>query len=364
MRTKHIPLLALAALLTVFTASCNKENASPAPVAPQEQDEPVTIQLSVVPDAPMTRATTEDTEEEARVSAVEFLVFKQDGDSGSWIIDGFKRITGTTTTSMTLTQGARRICAIVNPTRTCKNISTYNDLLYFPTMLKDQTMGNLTMYGSTNLTVTANTSTISIPVNRMLARLKIHKITNALSNSVLASDNFAITRIFLSNVPAEAYPEDKSGFYTEYALTGIGDALSKSSGTLDATTEKPRVNAFIYKAFDTPVYINAGASYSTAHCFYSFPKFDQGDYLSLIVEAKINSRFYTYPIRLEFPIQRNVSYEITELVITRPGNPSDGDDTLTEDETRPIEFVTVDNINVSVKDWTLFLLGNDGTVEF
>ena len=365
MKTKAFLPLALSAFLTLVTLACNKEDASPvSPEKTAETPQEVTVRLSVVPDTPPTRVTVEDTEDEAKVTAVEFLVFKQDTGNGAYVIDAFKRVTGTTTTDLTMTQGFRRIYAIVNPTETYEDISTFNDLLMRATQLKDQAPDFFTMVGNVDQTVNNSTSSISLRVNRMVSRIKIHKITNALTNSTLAAKTFTVNRLFLRRAIGECYPQNVDTYYTQYAVSGVGDHLSKSRGTVDATTEKPHINALIYKDFDMAPTVASGASYTTPHSFYSFPLFGSNDYMSLIVEIKIDNLYYTYPVELAFPLSRNKSYEISELRITRPGNPSNGDDFLSEDEITPIEFATVDEVLVNVQDWNLNLLGTEGTVEF
>lgn len=362
MKTKHFFPLAFAAALAILTA-CNKENSQPVPEQPSPESQPsVTVRLDISSATPLTRATVADTEDEAKVNAVDYFVFKASG--GNWIIETYKHVNSGTHTELTLTQGTRRICAIVNPTADYSGVALYGNLISMSTALKDQALDSFTMFGYTDQSISASTTEISVPVNRIAARVKIHKITNALTNATLAAGTFQITRIFLRRVPGEALFENYPGTYNKYAVTGVGNSLSKTPGTLDATTEKPRINSFIYKALDTPATVAHNASYTTPHSFYSFPMYEFEDLMSLIVEIKIGSQFYTYPVELKFPIDRNRSYEINELRITRPGNPSDGDDTLSDDETNPIEFVTVDNVHVSVNDWTLRLLGTSGTVEF
>ena len=362
MKTKHFLPLAFAAALTVLTA-CNQDDTQPMPTQPEPENLPsVSVRLDISSASPLTRATTTDTDDEAKVNAVDYFVFK--AIDGNWVIDTYKHVNSGTHTELTLTQGIRRICAIVNPTVDYSNAAMFGDLISKPTALKDQALDSFTMYGYSDQTISASTTEIDVPVNRIAARVKIHKITNALTNATLSASAFQITRIFLRRVPGEALFENYPGTYNKYAVTGVGDNLSKTPGTLDATTEKPRINSFIYKALETPATVAHNESYTTAHSFYSFPMYEFEELMSLSVEIKIGNQFYTYPVELKFPIERNRSYEINELKITRPGNPSNGDDTLSDDETQPIEFVTVDNVHVTVSDWNLRLLGTSGTVVF
>ena len=362
MRNKTFLPLAFAATLTVLTASCNKESAPAAAEIPENGQS--SVELSITSAFPLTRETVADTEDEAKVSSVDYLIFKPDLEAGTYIIDTYVSVSGSPRTNLTMTQGSRRICAIVNPTRSYSDISTYADLLEEVTALKDQATDCFTMFGYLDTNVTASTNRITVPVARMVARIKIDQITNALVNSTLAAKTFTVTRLFLRRVPSQALFVNDLDSYTYYAVTGVGNSLSKTVGEVDATTEKASVNALIYKALDTPATVSHGSSYSTSHSFYTCPMPSSANRLSLIVEIKLDDQFYTYPVELQFAVERNVSYEITNLILGRPGNPSDGDDIITEDEARPIELVNVENANVNVQNWTLNLLGRNGEVEF
>lgn len=363
MKNKHFLFLALAASLTAL-AACNKENVQPVNTELAPDNRPaVTVQLDVTSPIPLTRETVADTDNEAKVNTLDFFIFKADGPD-NWVIDAYKHVTGLTKAEITMTQGTRRVCAVVNPTADYSGISSFAELTSQVTNLKDQGLDNFTMFGFTGVDVSSSTTAISVPVSRIVSRIKIHKITNAISNATLAGKTFQVTRLFLRGVPGEALFQNYPASYNRYALTGVGAGVSKTPGTIDGAAERIKINDLIYKALGTPPTVAHNASYTTAHSFYTFPIQVDSNFLSLIVEIKLGSQYYMYPVVLDFPIDRNRSYEISELKITRPGNPSDGDDELSDDETAPIEFVTVDNVNVSVQDWTLYLLGDDGIVEF
>ena len=60
-------------------------------------------------------------------------------------------------------------------------------------------------------------------------------------------------------------------------------------------------------------------------------------------------------------VERNKSYEVKELVITRVGNPSDGDDDIEGDENKPIQSSQA-TITINVLDWEQVLIGENGTI--
>ena len=81
----------------------------------------------------------------------------------------------------------------------------------------------------------------------------------------------------------------------------------------------------------------------------------------LVVEANIAGSFYTYPIMIAGTVERNKSYEISELIIKHLGNTSDGDDDIEGDENKPIQTSSV-SVGVNVLDWDQVLVGDNGTI--
>lgn len=354
-------LLSFASLaILALAASCNKENVLPGkPDVPAGT--PVTLSLEVT--APVTRATTADSAEEARVETVDFFVFRP-GEGSSYVVEAYKRINSGTSTSLTLTQGERKFCAVVNAPSSAdySSITTLAQLQQQVILLPSQLTNRYSMYGINTTTVSAGTTSVSIPVNRRAARIKIDKITNKIEHAGLAAQTLSLTRLFLINVAGSTLVDGIQTSKIWYATTAVGDALSKTPTAISNGQERTQANNLIYKKLASASTLAANASYTTAHQFYTFPENTADKRTCLVVEMKIGSDFYTYPVILDFDIAGNTSYEIRELQITRPGNPSDGDDNITSDEGEPIRRITIDDVNISVQDWTLELLGTDGTV--
>ena len=57
-------------------------------------------------------------------------------------------------------------------------------------------------------------------------------------------------------------------------------------------------------------------------------------------------------------LESNKSYEISNLILTRLGNQSDGDDTIKDGETDKIESFEIP-FGITVKGWETVLLGNE-----
>lgn len=354
-------LLSFASLAVLaLAASCNKEN-DLVQKTEVSAGTPVTLSLEVT--APLTRATTADSADEARVETVDFFVFRP-GEGTSYVVEAYKRISSGTSTSLTLTQGERKFCAVVNAPATAdySSITTLSQLQQQVVLLPTQLTNRYTMYGINTTTVSAGTASVSIPVNRRAARIKIDKITNKIDHAGLAAQSLSLTRLFLINVAGSTLVDGIQTSKIWYAATAVGDALSKTPGSTAEGQEKSQTNKLIYNKLASPYTLAANASYTTAHQFYTFPENTADKRTCLVVEMKIGSAFYTYPVILDFDIAGNTSYEIRELQITRPGNPSDGDDNITPDEGEPIRRITIDDVNISVQDWTLELLGSNGTV--
>ena len=71
----------------------------------------------------------------------------------------------------------------------------------------------------------------------------------------------------------------------------------------------------------------------------------------LVIEATLDGQLYYYPITLP-SLEYNKSYEISNLVITRPGS---------DDPDMPVVGFDVP-FHITVNDWTQVLMGTDGTV--
>ena len=370
---KHSIILPIAAGLIAMTA-CNNEKSANAP----ETAEKAEVLVLLDSGSPSKAYYDEDLKfNEVYVDEVQILVFKENGMIDTYS-DEFEMLEDKVDENgdllfgvrLTTTTGQRRIYAAVNVHQDLSVVTSEQELLGKVSYLKDNNSGHFEMFGSKDVTLGANNE-VEIEVDRFVARVKIDKVTNALTNSVLAESAF-IRRIFLTHAYGEADYNFASG-NTIYATRGIFWNLDRNGTTLtEGGDEYKAVNSLIYqtisesvKSFDGS--IGSGMSFEEPCCFYVYPDHgSEGEHTILVVEMQIQSRYYTYPVDITGiagKIESNKSYEIGELVITRLGNPSNGDNTIDEGEDKPIEPADVD-FTIKVKDWDTILLGEDGNFRF
>lgn len=344
-------LFTFASIAALTLASCNKQGSEPvAPVIPADGNATVTVRIS----APATKATIADTANEAKVNTLDVFVFRQDGSD--WTIDAYAKKSATSI-SLTATQGERHIIAVVNSEEDLSAITTEAALMAKISMLKNNAPDSFVMVGSLTRTLVASNADVVVPVSRLAARIKIDKVTNNLTNSTLAAQDFKVVRFYLTSVADRiAYNRSVPAAQAFYATEKIGSLLVSDA------TEKASVNALIYNALSTPATVAHDASYNTPVSLYAYPNASATVFTHLVVEVMIGSKYYTYPIKLADTIDANKSYEIRELKITRPGNSSDGDDNIEPGENDTIDPASIDGLTVEVADWDLILVGDEGTV--
>ena len=323
---------ALAALLA--TLACNK-NEQPAALPATDGPSEVTVRIS----SPLTRARVADTADEAKVTTLDVFVFRGD------VLDAHESGTGLSL-SVRATQGDRTVYAVVNAEEDLSAVSSLNALKNKVSLLASNTRSKFVMTGSKSQTLGA-TATVNIDVERLAARFKIDKITNRLTSSAQAN-SFSITRIFLTNVSGN----------TRYDGGSASSPVWFADSKLNVSSAP---NDLIYKKLQTPASVASGASHTTSYSFYAYPNQNAEKNTLLVVEAKIDGRFYTYPLMIAGTVDRNKSYEVSELIITRIGNPSDGDDDIEGDENKPIQSSQA-TVTVNVLDWDQVLIGDNGTI--
>lgn len=341
--------LLLAGLLAV---SCDRE--APAPGAPSAG--PVRLEVRVTGGAgTRTTGVVSNSEDgEAKVNTLQVLVF--DGDR----LDGYGSSSASKVATVSCTSGSREVYALVNG----PDASGYSGKSAFlaATASLAEEIDNFAMIGSTTATLQADGS-VSVAVDRLAARVVIHAIQNAIENESLAS-SFHIESVYLTNVTGDVDLGGSSSYTVTdwYNRRGHEDDNNLGSFTDDNVGQD----------------LAKGATYSTAHYFYSMPNANPGKVglaegetgftpraARLVVRVTIGGTLYDYPILLP-SLQSNHSYEIQLLKITRVGNTDDGghdpDDPDDIDEEKPVEGFEQD-FEITVNDWTVVLVGNNGQVE-
>lgn len=341
----NMKLLPIIGMTAVILASCAKEVAEPLTSNNHE------VQLTVSVSSPATKATVEDTADESSVQTLQVLVFK------GGAIDAYGTINNATSLTLSSTVGSKTICALVNAPD-LSSITTLSALnATVSTFASDNTRSKFLMVGTKNATL-ASSSTVTMEVNRIAARVKIDKITRSLAPSGLAAmpaSSFKIVRYYLTNVVGNR----KYDFSAASPMVWLSSSLASSPAI--ATT-----NALVYDKPSTAPTLAQGASNTTSHSLYCYPNSITSDSSSgritrLVVECQIDGSYYTYPIPLG-AIDYNHSYEIKELIITKLGNKSDGDNDIDAGEDDIIQPSSA-TFNITVKDWEQVYITTTGESE-
>ena len=306
-------IFAFAAALAALVA-CNKNEATP--MQPQKQELLVPCELTVGISGAMTKATAVTTENEAKVNNLQIFVFRGDDLDAYASVDNAKELT------LSCTAGERVVYALVNAPD-YSAVPGKAALLAKVSELSANSLTNFEMVGSKTVTL-PQTGTVSIDVNRIASRVVLKKITRNFTSAALQALDFTVDAIYLVNVAGN----------TSYDLTAAPAAwynVAENKGELASLL------------VDTPaVPIAQGQAYDTAHTFYAYPNDLAVNTTRIVIETTLGTSKYYYPINLP-EMAAKKSYEIAEVVLTRPG--SDNPD-------EPVSFADA-TFSINVIDWTV-----------
>lgn len=336
-------------------ASCNKQETVSSPAAQQLKGK-AELTVTVRGNVSGSKATVADTENEAKINGLQVFVFNEDA-LDMYGVDN----TGADHLTIAVTKGSRSVYALVNAPD-LSAVAYKSELLASVSKLTDNAdAGNsFVMIGDKDVVI-ADATPVSINVKRIAARIKLDKLTRNFTNSQLAglaADQFKIVRYYVT----ESAGDINYGLTSSYAPT-----IWHSSSLNDPKAIESSRNLLCHSIGLAS--LAEDSSYETAHSFYVYPNPAADATVAepapanptrLVVELEIKGQKYAYPIPMPV-IESNKSYEIRNLVITRLGNTTNGDDILDEGEDVPIEILDV-QFEVVVLDWDLELLGENGVV--
>ena len=322
-------------------ASCNKQESVPQPL---ERGEKAVLNVSISGGA-QSKAIVFD---ENKVNSLQVFVFNGN------MLDVYGSVNSAMNLTLNATVGDRTVYALVNAPD-LSSISELDGLKAAISQLSDNAPNSFVMVGSDTPTLAQN-SNITIVVNRLAARIRVQKVTRNLSSPGLASldaSSFKLVRIYAADAVVK----------NNYSLT-LAPPYSWKNSTLGGSTIDASDELLLRKPSSLAT-IAQNASYTEDLCVYVYPNLTEEDSDSahctrLVVECLIDRKFYTYPVSIP-KIQANRSYDIKELVLTRLGNQSNGDDTIDSGETEVIESFEIP-FGIGIQDWTTVLLGDEGTV--
>ncbi len=330
-----------------LAASCEKSGES---VFTEALTGPARISLSISGNT-ATKATVAGTDSENAINSVDVFVFFKGGEYDGRL-DAYARF-ASAPYDLNATTGDREIYVLVNSEQDADVLAAVSDkasLLSLGATLAAQkdasgNPGNFCMTGSvirseaTANALVAGVNNITVKVSRMVSRVRVLKISRDFESSALAGQSFSIDAVYLSNGVT-------SGLYGSGFVPAADDFANKL-GVQDAAYDK-----WYYR----PVGVNLAneaekqmddASFS----LYTMPNPIDTDSeekpftvrnTKLVVKAALNGKTVYYVIPLG-TLESNTSYDIANLVITRPGS----SDPEKKTELASCEF------SIEVNPWTV-----------
>ena len=294
---------------------------------PAPDERPVKVTFSILGPDGGTRLTTDNPQQESAVLHWALLLFRDGG-----LVDfGTSRSAGSITRE--LVAGRYTACAVVNyPEDTFhpETVRTVQELEGTVTDLGDNALPGLVMTGQRNLLIPEETGTgvQTIPVDRLVFKAGIRKITVRMEDPLLAARPFVLRAVYLTNCPR------KSRYGSDASLPDLSGELSwanRMGHQADPSVDRLLSDTGIDAA------IPADASHPVPHFFYGYPNpvGADGDSRSraawsprstrIVIEASVGGRTCYYPVTLP-ATARNRTYIAEEAVIRGLGSPDPEED--------------------------------------
>lgn len=325
---KNFYLCALAAGALLLAASCSQYELAPTAPVPQETEKcTVTFQAEDV----ATKATTGTND--AKINNLQVFVFLGDNLDVYGTADD-------SSVSLSCTPGSRNIVVVANGPD-LSSITTRTALLATTSLMANSSITSMEMIGSQTETLSASNKNITVPVTRLGCRVVVSSIKKAFNSAALQAQTFTVKKIYLVNVAGDCLYGTAAHTPTVW-FNKLTHGAEQSAMTLDAPNAT----------------IASGTPYSTAHTFYAWPNPTVTDveggswsarHTRLVLETTLGSDTFYYPITLPV-MEKNKSYNIAEIKITRPGSSSPD---------VPVSALDC-SFTVTVNNWTEVAL-TDGT---
>lgn len=331
-------------LAAAVMTACRKEDAAQESGDPSSESVTFTVDIE---NPVKTRAVgiIGDNTDECKVNTLQVFIFNGEA------IDGYGSVNNAMSLNIGCTVGKRSIYAVVNAPDLSTEVTSKAELLAKVSSLGESAT-NLEMIGKkTDETIKADTKSVTIAVDRFASRIKVKKVTNALKSPALRAQAFTIKSMYLINVAGDINYGMSDSYQVKTWYNKMSYQTSNNRGRMT------------YDPIDETV--SADKSHVTEHCFYAYPNDASHSTSSewsprstmLILKVQIGKNLYNYPISLPV-LESNISYEIEEIKITRPGNLDDGVEGGS-DESGPVQGNECD-FTITVNPWTTIMV-TDGT---
>ena len=331
------------AAIAAIVCSCEPEN----DCLPCQEEKTATLNVSLdFEDDAQTKATSYVTNQtyETAINNVQILVFDSSGALNAYVDAGTK--TGSIT--INTTAGSKTVWGVVNG----PNLSGITTLSALQSKAVDLSANSTTastgfvMAGSTTCTVSSST-TASIQVRRLVARVALQKVNNSLPASYGA---ITINNVTLINVVGNQNLNGSASISTWYNKMGRENGGSEPA-IIDGVNCFASCPTLTFKSVGSSVANGGSLTPSTPYLFYTYPNSTTTDATGwasnftarktrLVVTATISGTKYYYPVVIDTP-QRNTAYTV-ELTITGLGS---------TDPDKPVVKGSV-NASVTVQGWS------------
>lgn len=330
--------------IAAIACSCEPEK----DCLPCQEEKTATLNVSLdFEDDNHTKATSYVTSQtyETAVNNVQVLVFDSTGALNAYV-DADKSVTGIT---INTTAGSKTVWGVVNG----PDLSGITTLSALQSKAVDLSANSTTtstgfvMAGSTTCTVSSST-TASIQVRRLVARIALQKVNNSLPASYGA---ITINNVTLINVVGNQNLNGSASISTWYNKMGRKDGATASSQIIDGSTYPASCPTLTFKSISSSVANGSSLTPSTPYLLYCYPNSTSTDAegwsssftarkTRLVVTATISGTKYYYPIVIDTPT-RNTAYTV-ELTITGLGS---------TDPDKPVVKGSI-NASVTVQGWS------------
>lgn len=346
---KKYLFLSAAVAAAAALAGCNKQEGF---VVPSQTEMPGRAEISLaLAGRPQSKATETGTDTENSIGTVDIFVFFKGGEYDGRL-DAYGHFDAAPYT-LSATTGDRSIYAVVNSEYSSAElgaVSTKDELLAKVATLSSQKTaggapGAFTMIGSINRTaatsnqLVAGNNSVTVTVDRLVSRVRVLKITRSFESPALAAQNFSVDEIYLSNaVTRDDYAPGFIPAVTDFInKLGVPDTegdiwLRRSTSASLANGESKTLSDESYSMYTMPNSVDSDSEETPFTVRNT----------KLVVKAVLDGKTMYYVVPLG-ELKGNTTYDIGELVITRPG--SSDPDKKTE--------VASCTFSVEVSPWTV-----------
>lgn len=287
------------------------------------EDRPAPVKVTFTIEAPLgaTRVQAPEPADEQEALHWTLLLFRE----GKLLDYGISASTGAITRE--LERGDYEAWAVVNcPDGTFRpeTVRTVQELGETVTDLADNSLPGLLMTGSRSLRIPDDTDqgVQAIPVDRLVFKAGIRKISVRMDDPVLAARPFVLKAVYLTNCPRKSrFARDASAA----DLSANGDWANPMGFRSDPSVDGLLADTGIGAA------VASGSSHAVPHLFYGYPNpvGSAGDSRSrtawtprctrIVIEAEIGGKTYYYPVTLP-ATSRNRTYIAEEAIIRGLGS--------------------------------------------